>query len=211
MHLAEGILSGPVLLGGGLAAAAGVGYGLRTIADEDIPRVAVMSAGFFVASLIHVPIGVASVHLILNGLCGLVLGWAAFPALLVALLLQAVLFGFGGLTTLGVNTCVMAAPAVAAGLMLRPWLNRLRTPASALVIGAVAGGSSVALSGLLAALALAGSHRAFGPAAALLLTAHLPVIAVEAVITAGLAAFLQRVRPEVLGLGRGPATLEEIT
>ena len=44
----------------------------------------------------------------------------------------------------------------------------------------------------------------------LLLTAHLPVIAVEAVITAGLVAFLQRVRPEVLALGRGPATLEEV-
>lgn len=209
MHLAEGILSGPVLLGGGAAAAVGVAYGLKCIEDEDIPRVAVMSAGFFVASLIHVPIGVASVHLVLNGLCGLVLGWAAFPALLVALLLQAVLFGFGGLSALGVNTVVMAAPAVTCACLLRPWLNRLRTQGAALAIGAIAGALSITLSGVLAAAALAGSHRAFAPAALLLLGAHVPVMVVEAVLTAGMTAFLLRVRPEVLGLGRGPATLEE--
>ena len=33
--------------------------------------------------------------------CVAILGWAAFPAFLVALFLQAVLFQFGGLTTLG--------------------------------------------------------------------------------------------------------------
>ena len=37
-----------------------------------------LGAAFFVASLIHVPIGFSSAHLILNGLLGVVLGWAAF-------------------------------------------------------------------------------------------------------------------------------------
>ena len=45
----------------------------------------------FVASLVHVPVGPSSMHLVLNGLLGLLLGWAAFPAILVGLLLQAVL------------------------------------------------------------------------------------------------------------------------
>lgn len=198
MHLAEGILSAPVLVAGGVLAAAGVAIGLRRTGDAEVPRVALMSAAFFVASLIHVPLGVASVHLILNGACGLVLGWAAFPALLVALLLQATLFGFGGLTVLGVNTVIMAAPAVTVGLFLRPWLRR--QPGAALWVGALAGGGSVTLAALLAALALYGSHRAFSTTAALLVGAHVPVILAEAAITAGLVAFLARVRPETLGL-----------
>lgn len=152
--------------------------------------------GFFVASLIHVPVGFASVHLILNGLCGLVLGWAAFPAILLALLLQAVLFGFGGLSALGVNTFVMAAPAVLCGLLFRPLLKQAHHPMFAPAIGALTGGVSIALAGLLAALALYGSQRAFAPAASLLLGAHVPVMIAESIITAGAVAFLQRVRPE---------------
>ncbi len=43
---------------------------------------------------------------------GLLLGWPAFPAILVGLFLQALLFQFGGLTVLGVNTFNVAVPAV---------------------------------------------------------------------------------------------------
>ena len=43
-------------------------------------------------------------HLILNGLLGMLLGWAAFPSIFVALMLQAILFQYGGITVLGVNT-----------------------------------------------------------------------------------------------------------
>ena len=58
--------------GGGLAAA-GVAYALKKMDYDRIPQVAIMSSAFFVASLIHVPSGPASVHLVLNGLTGLVL------------------------------------------------------------------------------------------------------------------------------------------
>ncbi|WP_020590850.1 cobalt transporter CbiM [Kiloniella laminariae] len=112
MHIVDGALSNPVLIGGGLLAASGVAYSLKKLEPEDLPRVGVLSAVFFVASLIHVPLGFSSVHLILNGLLGIILGWAAFPALAVALLLQAVFFGFGGLTVLGVNAVNIAFPAV---------------------------------------------------------------------------------------------------
>ncbi len=77
-----------------------------------------LAAAFFVASLIHVPIGPSNVHLILNGIVGLLLGWAAFPAILIALVLQAMLFQYGGISTLGVNTIIMALPAVTCGLLL---------------------------------------------------------------------------------------------
>ena len=56
MHLAEGILSGPILLGGGILAAAGTAMGLKKINEERIMTTALLSAAFFVASLVHVPI-----------------------------------------------------------------------------------------------------------------------------------------------------------
>ena len=85
-----------------------------SVRDEEIPRIALMTAAFFVASLIHVPIGPTSVHLLLNGLLGVIVGRRAPLAVLLGLTLQAVLFGHGGFTTIGVNTCVMALPALGA-------------------------------------------------------------------------------------------------
>ena len=95
MHISEGVLPGWCLGVGWVLTAGGLYLGLRSINGEKIPRTALLSAAFFIASLIHVPIGVTSVHLLLNGLAGALLGWAVFPALFVALLFQAFLFQFG--------------------------------------------------------------------------------------------------------------------
>ena len=84
---------------------------------DQIAKVGILAAAFFVASLIHVPLGPANAHLTLNGLVRLLLGWGAFPAILVALSLQTTFFQFGGLTTLGVNTLIMAFPAVSCYLI----------------------------------------------------------------------------------------------
>ena len=84
MHIADGILSVPVIAATSALALAGVGIGLAKVDHEDIPQVGVMAAVFFVTSLIHINIGPVSVHLMLTGLLGLLLGWTAFPALAVA-------------------------------------------------------------------------------------------------------------------------------
>ena len=89
MHIAEGVLSPAVLGGGAVLALAGTAQGLRRLEYDRLVTVGILSAAFFVASLIHVPVGLASAHLVLNGLVGVLLGWAAFPSILVALLLQA--------------------------------------------------------------------------------------------------------------------------
>jgi ABC-type Co2+ transport system permease subunit len=97
MHISEGVLSAPVLVGGAALTVAGLGVALKKLRNEDIPKVGFLSAGFFVAGLIHVPIGFASVHLVLNGLVGIILGWLSFPAIFVGLLLQSIMFQYGGL------------------------------------------------------------------------------------------------------------------
>lgn len=196
MHIAEGMLSPAVLGTGMVLATAGVAVGLRRMEAEETPRVAILASAFFAASLIHVPIGPTSVHLVLNGLMGLMLGWAAFPAIAVALLLQSVFFGFGGLGVLGVNICVMAAPAVAAHYLLRAGL---RSPGSARaqIAGAAAGALAIAGSGVLAVAALVLSDQALLPVALAFATACVPLMLIEAVITGFAVGFLTRVRPEV--------------
>ncbi|NIS18269.1 MAG: cobalt transporter CbiM, partial [Aliifodinibius sp.] len=138
MHISEGVLSAPVLLTGGVIAAGGVAIGLKKMDPSKIPEVAVLASAFFVSSLIRIPLGPANVHLTLNGLLGLLLGWMAFPALLVGLTLQALLFQFGGFTTLGVNTVIMGAPSVITYYLLDKLLHK-GTKKSAMFAGAAAG------------------------------------------------------------------------
>jgi cobalt/nickel transport system permease protein len=141
-------------------------------------------------------IGPASAHLILNGLVGLMLGWGAFPAILVALVLQAVLFQFGGITTLGVNTVIMALPAVICHYLFSPLIRQ--RPPIAFAAGCACGVIAVLLSALLAALALIGSQTQFTQVAMLLAGAHLPVMIIEGLVTGFCIAFLLKVKPSLL-------------
>ena len=148
------------------------------------------------------PIGPSSVHLILNGLAGLVLGWAAFPALFVGLLLQAVFFGFGGLTVLGVNAINIAGPAVLAGLIFGRLVAR-GTPMQGAIWGGLGGGFAIAVTTLAVAFSLALSGDEFIPAAKLVFVAHIPVIIIEALLS-GAAIFLaRRVKPELFAGAKG--------
>lgn len=196
-HIPDGVLSNPVLVVGGILAAAGVARGLKELEPVRMPKVALLSAVMFVASLVHLPAGPASVHLLMNGMAGILLGWAAFPALLAALLLQAVLFGFGGLLVLGVNTLNMAAPAVMAGLLFRRLARSGECRRAALAAG-FCSGLAVLLTGLMVAGSLALSGREFEAAAHLVVLAHLPVMAVEAVFAWAAIGLLARVKPEAL-------------
>ena len=152
MHISEGVLSGPVLISGAALAAVGTAIGLKKLDYDQIAKAGMLSATFFVASLIHIPIGPANAHLVLSGLLGILLGWAAFPAILVALVLQGVFFQFGGITTLGVNTIIMALPAVICYLIFGRWV--LKSSRSASIAAFACGFLSVLISGILAGLSL---------------------------------------------------------
>lgn len=198
MHISEGVIAAPVLIAGAAVAVAGCTVGLKKMDIENTPKVAVMSSAFFVASLIHLPVGPTSVHLVLSGLVGLLLGWMAFPAILVALLLQAILFQFGGITTLGVNTVVMAVPALVCYLLYA----RLVRSGSKVVAGAagfMAGVTGILLGGLIVALFLISTGEQFTAVAKLFILAHFPVMIVEGILTTFIVIFIKRIKPEVLG------------
>jgi len=197
-HIPDGILSAPVLIGGAVAAAGGVALGLRWLDDKMIPRAAILSAALFAGSLIAVPVGPSSVHLLFSGMLGIMLGPAAFLAVLVALLLQALLFGFGGLTTLGVNTVNIALPGVLAGLMLGPVIRNTSQPAVRLAASAMAGALPVLGTGGLVALSLWLSSSDYTPVATVMIATYLPLAIGEAFVTMAVVAFLTRLQPEAL-------------
>ena len=196
MHISEGVLSGPVLISGAALAAVGTAIGLKKLDYDQIAKAGMLSAAFFVASLIHVPIGPANAHLVLSGLVGVLLGWAAFPAILVALVLQGAFFQFGGITTLGVNTVIMAVPAVFCYLVFGRYVHT--SSRAAAIASFSCGFIAVLLSGLLMGLSLIFTEENFLEVAGIVVAAHIPVMVIEGIITAACVTFLRKVRPEML-------------
>lgn len=196
MHIAEGVLSAPVLITGAVVGAAGVFYGLKKIRPDRCMLAGLLGAVFFVASLIHIPVGVSSAHLILNGLLGVLLGWAAMPVIFVALLLQTVLFQFGGFTVLGVNTATMGLGAVAAYYIFLAIAGKAKDKRLKLA-GFCGGFFAVLISGFLTALALACTNEGFLTAAWLIFLSNLPVMIVEGFITSFAVLYLERSNPDL--------------
>jgi cobalt/nickel transport system permease protein len=161
-----------------------------------LPRIAVFTGAFFCASLLHFKVPPTSVHLVLAGLLGVVLGRRALLAIPVGLGLQAALLGHGGLTTLGVNATMFGlAASVASWLFRRLSLSGRLRP---LVCGALAAGVSVLCSGLLLTVVLASMGEGFRVVAQYALLAHLPVLGIEAVVTGFTVEFLRKVQPALL-------------
>ncbi|MEL6502040.1 MAG: cobalt transporter CbiM [Cyanobacteria bacterium J06635_13] len=124
MHIPDGFLPPQVCLAGYALTGGVTWYSLRQIKRDrytqaNIPKASLLTAAFFVASLISIPIPPTSVHLIFNGLMGAVLGYYAFPAILIGLFFQAVMFQHGGMSTLGINAIILGVPALAACYMFR--------------------------------------------------------------------------------------------
>lgn len=119
MHIPDGFVPPSIAIAGYAITGGVTWYSLRQInrernPQEQIPKASLLTAAFFVASLIHIPIPPTSVHFVLNGLMGAILGYYAFPAILIGLFFQAALFQHGGLSTLGINAVVMGIPALLA-------------------------------------------------------------------------------------------------
>ncbi len=197
MHIADGVLPTAVAVGCYACTLAGVGLSLRRLEHRELPKIAVVTSSFFVASLIHLPLGPTSVHLLLPGLVGALLGPAALLSISVGLFLQSLLFQFGGLTALGANSLMMGLPALLCGLAFRRW--RGTTKVSNAVVGGLLSALGVLLAAVLLALLLASGGESFLGVAKMAVVAHVPVMAVEGLVGGFVITFLFRVKPELLG------------
>lgn len=210
MHIPDGILPMTVCAAGYAVTGAATWYSLRKIDQQpdpqaSIPKAALLTSAFFVASWIHIPVPPTSVHLILNGLMGVILGWYAFPAILIGLFFQAIMFNHGGLTTLGVNAAMMGLPALAAyGIFQLRYKFGGDTSANlakfAFLGGALGLGLAAAIAFPTLIYTIPGNINAAAERASItaLMIAHVPLMVIEGFFTAMLVSFLYRVKPELI-------------
>ncbi|NQE06276.1 Cobalt transport protein CbiM [ANME-1 cluster archaeon GoMg1] len=208
MHISDGVLSAPVLAAGWIITAIFIALAIwwskkKGIEVEMIPKLSVMTAVFFVVCLVHIPIGPTCVHFMLDGLLGIMLGILSYPAFFIGLVLQAFLFQFGGVTTIGINTVNVGIPALIAYVIfqrgMKSELLSSRRGFSAGVFGAIAGGVAVLLVAVFTAGALIASGEQFTGVAVALVVTHIPVMIIEAAVVGSVVAFLARVKPELIG------------
>lgn len=202
MHIDDGVLPPEIWASGFAAAGIAVSLAMRRFDEERAPQVAVLTSLFFIASLIHVPVGGTSVHLLLNGVVGIILGWLSIPSVLVALFFQKILLGHGGFTTLGVNTVTMGFGALSSHfLFFALWrggsssdLLKKRCWVAAFL--ATLGG--VLVSGGFFLLAMSAGGKPLARVAAVSLVPQLAVSVLDGIVTASAISFLLQVKPELL-------------
>jgi cobalt/nickel transport system permease protein len=197
MHIADGVLSTPVAGITAAAAAATLVYSVAGMKEEEIPKTSLMAGVFFAVSLISIPVGPSSIHPLFAGLLGVILGRRAPLAIFVGLLLQAVLFQHGGLTTLGANTLMLALPALLSYRLFHQMTNR-----SVLFRGALVGGASVMVTVVILIVLLILTDPRFGEGMFsvinILVVGHLPLVAIEAVVTGSALQLIAKAKPEIL-------------
>jgi cobalt/nickel transport system permease protein len=156
MHIPDGFLSPqtylPAYAAAGLAWAWAARGLRRTLDEQTVPRLAALTALAYGLGLVMVPIpGGTTGHALGVAMLALLFGVRlAFLAYSLVLLLQALLFGAGGVTALAVNALAMGLAGSAAAVLVHRLLRGLNGTAAV----AAAAWASVMVSGLLLALAL---------------------------------------------------------
>jgi cobalt/nickel transport system permease protein len=210
MHIPDGFIPPSICLAGYGITGGLTWYSLQKINRDryiqaNIPKASLLTAAFFVASLIHIPIPPSSIHLVLNGMMGVVLGYYAFPAILIGLFFQAVMFQHGGLSTLGINAVVIGSPAIAAYYLFqlreRFGSNR-QTLENIISFGAGAGALLLSAMMFVVLMVTTISSDLDGDterkAIYLSLIGYVIQAAIEGTFTVILVAFLNKVKPELL-------------
>jgi cobalt/nickel transport system permease protein len=207
MHLSDGFVPVDWCSAGFVGAAVVVALGLRRLREEDLPKIALMTAAFFVTSSIHIKMGPTSVHAVMTGLVGAILGPYAGIAIFIGLVMQAMLLGHGGFTTLGINTVSLAVPALLFGVTFRRLLTCPGIRGRLLVRHALS--AALGAGSLLATIAMQSVVLYFAVDEVPLIAgawflAHAVLAVIEGILTAGIVDFLIRVKPELLGVSRDP-------
>ncbi len=199
MHISDGVLSPTIIATTSVLATGLVAYSIKGTKEKELPKIALMATVFCVGSLIHFRVGPSSVHLLLSGVIGVILGRRAPIALCAALLFQFFVMQFGGITTLGANILSTSIPAISVGYITRYFLKKGVNP---LIVGGISGGISVAMTVCIVVIMLVESNLRFGigplSAAKTLAIGHVPVMIIEAFVTAFTLKYIMKTRPEII-------------
>ncbi|MFY4821607.1 cobalt transporter CbiM [Aliarcobacter butzleri] len=195
MHISDGIISIEVATVSAVATLAFCVYSFKNLINEKIALVASMSALFFVTSFIHIPFGVTQIHLMLIGFIGIFLGSLAFISIAIALILQALLLGFGGLSSLGANILVMALPAYLVYLIFKlEILKKLNEKVKFFLVGFL----GVFISSLLLFTVLVFSKDEYLAVAYSIIAVNIPTMILEGIVTMFLLLYIKKSMPKLL-------------
>ncbi len=206
MHIPDGFLTNRIAVSFDAVSAAGVLFSAGRVKLEEagrkVPIMGVLAAFVFAAQMLNFPvIGGTSGHLIGGALLGILLGpMAGFLTIATVVIAQALFLQDGGLIALGANIFNIGAVATFGGYAVFRLLGgagrtgRFRT-ATAFVAGWVSLLLSAASCAFQMALSGAIPLRIGLPA---MVGYHAVIGIIEGGLTAGIIAFLGRVRPDLL-------------
>jgi cobalt/nickel transport system permease protein len=191
----------------------------RKLFGRTLPLLSLFAAFSFVTMMFNLPLpGGTTGHAVGVGIAAIVLGpWASLLAISLALAIQALFFGDGGITTLGANCFNMAIAGSFAAWGLYQLVSLGAAPESRrrLVAAALAGYGAINFSALLAAIEFGIQPMLFRDATGAplyapyplsiavpaMMAGHLTIAgAAEAVMSAGLFSYLRRNEPALVGI-----------
>ena len=207
MHIPDGLIWPPILVIGWVIALVAIAISIRKttrhIPEDKIPTMAVLAAGIFVAQMLNFPIiGGTSGHLIGAAIATAIVGpWAAILIMSVVIIIQGLMFGDGGILSLGINLTNMAVTAVAVSWAIIRLMRNVKMDFSV----AFSAWAAVFVASLICALELAFSYS-MSPEYGIIGTISIPtmagfhaIIAIgEAAISTGVIAYLAHVSPEIV-------------
>lgn len=177
----------------------------REMTDDKIPLVAVLAAGIFAIQAFNLPVGMGtSGHLVGGALAAIVLGspYAAVFILTLVLIIQGVVFGDGGITTMGANIINMGVIGGFVGFytftglkgaLKNPYLSAGIAAWFACLIPALACSVELFLAGT---FPLVAGMEAMG-------LYHAAIGVIEAVITAVALYLIANARPDLVSFDKG--------
>ncbi len=221
MHMSDGLVNIPTAAVFGVVAAIGlavaVGRARRDLDDRTAPMAGLVTAFVFAVQMINFPIlPGASGHLLGGALVAILVGpWVGSICIAIVLVVQALLFADGGLTTLGANITNMALISVFVGygvaMALRGLARRGRGGLVATAFLAALVGTVGASLGFVLEYAIGGATGAsLGTVFALMVGLHALIGIGEGVITTATVGAVAAIRPDLIYLLRGSAAPLEL-
>jgi cobalt/nickel transport system permease protein len=212
MHIANGILGGPVSVAYAVVAAVGLAIcltrGRRDLDDKLAPMAGLVAAFIFAVQMLNFPVfpGISG-HLLGGTLAVMLVGpWVGALCVSIVLVVQSLVFADGGVTALGANITNMALVGAAAGYALVFLLLRVlpRTPRGLGVTAFVASVVSVVVASQSFVLqyALGGATPltggGLGSVAAVMAGTHLLIGVGEGLIAATTVMTVAKTRPDLV-------------
>ncbi|MGJ0359908.1 energy-coupling factor ABC transporter permease [Aliarcobacter cryaerophilus] len=195
MHISDGILTLEVTVVSTTVATLFLIYSFKNLSNDKIALASAFSALFFVASFIHIPFGFTQIHLMLLGFIGVFLGSVAIFSISLALILQALLLGFGGVSSIGVNVLIMGLASYLVYIIFK--LNFLRALNEKIKFFLI-GFSGVFISTFILFMHLILSKEEYEKLSYTIIFANIPTMILESLVTLFLFLYIKRTMPSLL-------------